>query len=123
MGLETAVGENGYGLSTGEARRVAIARAFLRGSKLWILDEPTAHLDHDTESEVVSALRRATAGCTVIVATHSPRIARVADSIWMVSDGRVTDVSATPVAPATTGDPAAPAASVDPATPAISVTS
>ena len=96
-GLETAVGENGFGLSTGEARRVAIARAFVRGSKLWILDEPTAHLDHETAGDIVSALRRATVGCTVVVATHSAGIARVADSIWTVSDGRVTDVSGTPV--------------------------
>lgn len=97
-GLETAIGENGFGLSTGEARRVAIARAFLRGSRLWILDEPTAHLDPDIASDIVSALRRATVGCTVIVATHSAGLARLADSIWMVSDGRVGEVSAISVA-------------------------
>jgi len=100
-GLETVVGENGFGLSAGEARRVAIARALLRGSRLWILDEPTAHLDPDSERDIVAALVRASARCTVIVATHSPRIAAVADSIWMVSDGRVEQVTAPSVTPVT----------------------
>jgi len=100
-GLETAIGEDGFGLSTGEVRRVAIARAFIRGSRLWILDEPTAHLDPDTERDIVSALQRATVGCTVVVASHSPHIARAADAIWLIADGRVEEGSIPVVDPVT----------------------
>ncbi|MBV9655514.1 MAG: thiol reductant ABC exporter subunit CydD [Acetobacteraceae bacterium] len=70
-GLETRVGEGGYGLSGGQAQRVAVARAFLKNAPLLLLDEPTAHLDPATESEVLASLRRLAIGRTVILATHS----------------------------------------------------
>jgi ATP-binding cassette subfamily C protein CydD len=70
-GLETKVGEGGYGLSGGQAQRIAIARAFLKNAPLLLLDEPTAHLDPATESEVLDGLRRLAAGRTVILASHS----------------------------------------------------
>ena len=59
-GLDTLVGEGGYGLSGGQAQRVAIARAFLKNAPLLLLDEPTAHLDPATEAEVLDSLRRLT---------------------------------------------------------------
>jgi ATP-binding cassette, subfamily C, bacterial CydD len=71
QGLDTLVGEGGYGLSGGQAQRVAIARAFLRDAPLLLLDEPTAHLDPTTEVEVLDSLRRLTIGRTVILASHS----------------------------------------------------
>ncbi|WP_329222220.1 ATP-binding cassette domain-containing protein [Streptomyces sp. NBC_01485] len=86
-GLNTRLGEGGRGVSTGEARRIAIARAFLRGARLWLLDEPTAHLDADSEREVVEALRRATDGCTVVIATHSFTPAAAADTVLTIDDG------------------------------------
>ena len=70
-GLDTRVGEGGYGLSGGQAQRVAIARAFLKNAPLLLLDEPTAHLDPATESEVLDSLRRLAIGRTVILASHS----------------------------------------------------
>jgi ATP-binding cassette subfamily C protein CydD len=70
-GLDTAVGEGGYGLSGGQAQRVAIARAFLKNAPLLLLDEPTAHLDPATEGEVLDSLRRLALGRTVILASHS----------------------------------------------------
>ncbi|MFD3315348.1 ABC transporter ATP-binding protein/permease [Streptomyces sp. NPDC058694] len=90
-GLNTRLGEGGWGISTGEARRVAIARAFLRGARLWLLDEPTAHLDADSEREVVEALRRATDGCTVVIATHSFAPAAAADTVLAIDDGVLQD--------------------------------
>ncbi|MFI7503226.1 ABC transporter ATP-binding protein/permease [Streptomyces sp. NPDC049687] len=90
-GLDTRLGEGGWGLSTGEARRIAIARAFLRGARLWLLDEPTAHLDADSEREVVEALRRATDGCTVVIATHSFPLAAAADTVLALDDGVLHD--------------------------------
>ncbi len=71
QGLDTVVGEGGYGLSGGQAQRVALARAFLKNAPLLLLDEPTAHLDPVTEAEVLEGLRRLALGRTVILASHS----------------------------------------------------
>jgi ATP-binding cassette subfamily C protein CydD len=70
-GLDTIVGEGGFGLSGGQAQRVAIARAFLKNAPLLLLDEPTAHLDPATEADVLESLRRLAIGRTVILASHS----------------------------------------------------
>ncbi len=70
-GLDTQIGEGGYGLSGGQAQRVAIARAYLKNAPLLLLDEPTAHLDPATEQEVLDSLRRLALGRTVILASHS----------------------------------------------------
>lgn len=70
-GLDTLVGEGGFGLSGGQAQRVAVARAFLRDTPLVLLDEPTTHLDPGTEAVVLDALRRLCVGRTAIVATHA----------------------------------------------------
>jgi ATP-binding cassette subfamily C protein CydD len=88
-GLDTPLGERGSGVSTGEARRIAIARAFLSDAALWLLDEPTAHLDPDAEAHVIDALRRATQGRTVVVATHSVALARAADTVLSLADGAI----------------------------------
>jgi ATP-binding cassette subfamily C protein CydD len=71
QGLDTIVGEGGYGLSGGQAQRIAIARAFLKNAPLLLLDEPTAHLDPATEAEVFESLKRLAVGRTVIMASHS----------------------------------------------------
>src|SRR5690606_24611821 len=70
-GLDTVIGERGFGLSGGEARRIALARLFLRDPALALLDEPTAFLDPDTERAVLEALVAFARGRTLIVATHS----------------------------------------------------
>ncbi|MCW8085424.1 thiol reductant ABC exporter subunit CydD [Sabulicella glaciei] len=71
-GLDTRVGEGGFGLSGGQAQRVALARAFLRDAPLVLLDEPTAHLDPANEAALLEGISRLVAGRTAIVATHSP---------------------------------------------------
>ncbi|WTJ90824.1 ATP-binding cassette domain-containing protein [Streptomyces sp. NBC_01537] len=91
QGLDTRLGEGGWGVSTGEARRIAIARAFVRGARLWLLDEPTAHLDADSERDVIKALRRATDGCTAIIATHSFALAAAADTVLAIDSGLLRD--------------------------------
>lgn len=78
-GLDTPVGERGHGLSGGEVRRVALARALLSPARLLLLDEPTANLDADTEAALLQRLRPALAGRTVLVATHSPVVAAWCD--------------------------------------------
>ena len=80
-GLDTMLGEHGHGLSAGERQRVALARAFLLDAELWLLDEPTAGLDGDTEVFVVDTLRRRLAGRTVEMATHRPALVALADRL------------------------------------------
>jgi ATP-binding cassette subfamily C protein CydD len=87
-GLDTAVGEGGFGLSGGQAQRVAIARAFLRDRPLLLLDEPTAHLDPATEAEVLDSLARLAAGRTVIMATHSRAAMRFGGRVIELTAGR-----------------------------------
>ncbi|GAB0114771.1 thiol reductant ABC exporter subunit CydD [Acidisoma sp. C75] len=70
-GLDTMVGEGGFGLSGGQVQRIAIARAFLKNAPLLLLDEPTAHLDPATEAEVFESIRHLAIGRTVIMASHS----------------------------------------------------
>ena len=89
-GLATIVGEGGRGLSGGEARRVALARAFLRDAPLVLLDEPTANLDRDSEAAVLDAIDRLRVGRTVLIATHSAEVVRRADRVVRIDAGRVT---------------------------------
>jgi ATP-binding cassette subfamily C protein CydD len=70
-GLDTPVGERGWGLSGGEAHRVALARTFRKGAPLLLLDEPTAHLDPATEADVLASLKRLALGRTVVLGSHS----------------------------------------------------
>jgi ATP-binding cassette, subfamily C, bacterial CydD len=88
-GLDTKVGEGGYGLSGGQAQRIAIARAFLKDAPLLLLDEPTAHLDPATESEVFDGLRRLTAGRTVIMASHAAAARAFSGRRLDIRDGRI----------------------------------
>ena len=89
QGLDTLVGEGGFGLSGGQAQRVAVARAFLRDAPLVLLDEPTAHLDPGTEAEVLDSLRRLCGGRTAIVATHSRAAQRALGRVLELEHGRV----------------------------------
>lgn len=73
-GLDTVIGERGFGLSGGEARRLALARMFLRDPQVLLLDEPTAFLDPQTEQAVLDALCAFANGRMMILATHSPRV-------------------------------------------------
>jgi ATP-binding cassette subfamily C protein CydD len=92
QGLDTLVGEGGFGLSGGQAQRVAVARAFLRDAPLVLLDEPTAHLDPGTEAEVLESLRRLCAGRTAIIATHSRAAQRILGRVLEIEAGRAAGV-------------------------------
>jgi len=88
QGLDTVVGEGGYGLSGGQAQRVAIARAVLRNAPLLLLDEPTAHLDPATEADVLDSLKRLAIGRTVIMAAHSSAAMAFGGRRIMLQHGR-----------------------------------
>lgn len=96
-GLDTLIGERGFGLSGGEARRVGLARALLYTPDILLLDEPTAFLDPDTEARLLQALDAFAHGRTVVVATHSPAVIA-----WA---GTTLDVGAHAGKQACAGDP------------------
>ena len=83
------VGEGGSKLSGGEIQRVALARAYARNAKLLILDEPTAHLDSRTASDILDAIFTLPEGSTVIIIAHRLAIAERADQILVMEGGRL----------------------------------
>jgi ATP-binding cassette subfamily C protein CydD len=90
-GLRTRIGDNGVGLSGGEAQRLALARAFYRPAPLVLLDEPTAHLDGETESALHEGLAHLCAGRTALVIAHRFATARMADRLIVLDAGRVVE--------------------------------
>jgi thiol reductant ABC exporter CydD subunit len=87
-GYETTIGEGGRGLSAGETRRIALARALLRDAPLLILDEPTADLDAESAALVTAAIGGAREGRAVLVIEHRPALARSADRVVRLTGGR-----------------------------------
>jgi ATP-binding cassette, subfamily C, bacterial CydCD len=77
----TRVGEGGAGLSVGQVRRLALARALVCGRPVLLLDEPTAGLDQATEARVVRTLVGRLPGQTVLVMTHRPALLAAADRV------------------------------------------
>ncbi|TNH28309.1 thiol reductant ABC exporter subunit CydD [Micromonospora orduensis] len=96
-GLDTLLGERGHGLSSGQRQRVALARAFLRDAPVVLLDEPTARLDTASETVVLDATRRLVAGRTALLVAHRPALLADADRILRIEDGRLTELTPTPI--------------------------
>ena len=86
-GYETRAGERGAALSAGERQRIVLARALLRRPGILILDEPTSALDGETEQLVAGRLRGALPDATIIVITHKPALADMADHIIRLEQG------------------------------------
>ncbi|MHA7957332.1 thiol reductant ABC exporter subunit CydD [Streptomyces sp. L500] len=108
QGTDTRLGEDGSGLSAGQRQRLALARAFLADRPVLLLDEPTAALDGGTEAAVVEAVRRLSAGRTVVLVVHRPALLSVADRVVRLEAPRSVAARSTvqgerdyePVAPA-----------------------
>ena len=91
-GLDAQLGEEGFGLSGGEAQRVALARAFLKDAPLVLLDEPTAHLDASTEASLVGAIAELCDGKTTFIATHGTALLGLCDRVVRLDGGVLTEV-------------------------------
>ena len=90
-GYETMIGENGVKLSGGEKQRLSIARAFLKNSKIILLDEATSSLDSETEEKIQKALNKLTTNKTTIVIAHRLSTILSSDNIYVVDGGKIID--------------------------------
>jgi ABC-type transport system involved in cytochrome bd biosynthesis fused ATPase/permease subunit len=88
-GLDTYVGETGDQVSGGQRRRIALARAFLSGARLLILDEPTAHLDRATAEAVMNDLFSASGDAGLLVITHDEVALERFDQVLRLENGRI----------------------------------
>lgn len=91
--LETHLGEGGLGLSGGEGRRLALARAYLRDPEIWIADELTEGLDHVTADTVLASFRTMTRGKTVLMVSHRASELVCADRVLVLEDGKLSEVA------------------------------
>jgi len=88
---QTLIGENGVRLSGGEKQRLSIARAFLKNSKIILLDEATSSLDSETEEKIQKALDKLTLNKTTVVIAHRLSTILNSDNIYVMEKGMVMD--------------------------------
>jgi ABC-type multidrug transport system fused ATPase/permease subunit len=91
QGYDTLVGERGVKLSGGQKQRIAVARALLADSPLLLLDEPTSAVEPESEALIIEGLERLMEGRTTLVVSHRLSLARSADRVVVIADGRVAE--------------------------------
>jgi ATP-binding cassette, subfamily C, bacterial CydD len=96
-GVDRTLGAAGRTVSAGERQKIALARILLRPASLYLLDEPTAHLDRQSEVEVLAALSLALKGRSGLIVTHQPALTQIGDRVVTLHQGRFV--------PASTGQP------------------
>lgn len=90
-GYQTRVGALGDNLSAGEKQRIGLARAFLRGSELILLDEPTSNVDSINEGIILKALKEQKRKKSIILVSHRESTMAIADRIYRVEGGRMSE--------------------------------
>lgn len=90
QGYDTPVGELGDTLSGGEKQRIGIARAFLHGAPLLLLDEPTSNLDSLNESVILRSLKEYCSDQTIILVSHRASTMAVAQQVYYMENGRMS---------------------------------
>ena len=90
-GYQTRVGTLGDNLSAGEKQRIGLARAFLRGSELILLDEPTSNVDSINEGIILKALKEQKQKKSIILVSHRESTMAIADRIYRMKDGKLLE--------------------------------
>ncbi len=98
LGLAQIAHRRPHELSGGEQQRLAIARALVGDPELVLADEPTGNLDHDNGAAVLAMLRRLE-GRAVVLVTHEPEAAAIADRVLRLDDGRLLGAPGAAAAP------------------------
>lgn len=96
LGYDTQIGERGARMSGGQARRIALARAFLKDAPLLILDEATANLDPRSEAEVQCAIQDLLSGRKALLVAHRLHTVQKADQIVVLDGGRIVQQGSFP---------------------------
>ena len=91
-GFNTMVGESGSKLSGGQRQRIALARAFVKDAPVLILDEPTSHLDSESEAYIKEAINELVKNRTVIVIAHRKSTIENVDRVITLTDGKIFDI-------------------------------
>lgn len=89
-GVLTPIGDDGAGLSVGQAQRIALARALYKPARLLLLDEPAASLDSRSEQHVMRALDKASRRQTTLMITHQLDALQQWDAVWVMQEGQLT---------------------------------
>lgn len=92
FGINTLVGESGWGLSGGQKQRLGIARALYPNPKVLVLDEATSALDASTESEISSAINNLKGKVTIVMIAHRLSTVRKADKVIYLEHGQIIDI-------------------------------
>ena len=90
-GYETIIGEGGASLSGGEKQRISIARAIMKDAPIIILDEATANVDPENETELTAAIEALTKEKTIIMIAHRLKTVRHADQIFVIDNGHIVE--------------------------------
>ncbi|QUA51936.1 ABC transporter ATP-binding protein [Aristaeella lactis] len=88
-GYQTVIGEGGASLSGGEKQRISIARAIMKNAPVIILDEATANVDPESETELTAAIEELTKEKTIIMIAHRLKTVRNADQIFVIDNGKI----------------------------------
>ena len=92
-GYKTKTGALGDNLSAGEKQRIGLARAFLRGSGLILLDEPTSNVDSINEGIILSSLAEQKKDKAIILVSHRESTMAIADRVYRIQNGRISEVN------------------------------
>lgn len=89
QGFDMQVGEGGTSLSGGQRQSIAIARSLLRDPPIYVLDEPSAMMDHNSEAKLMMRLKDVMAGKTLILVTHRASLLALVERLLVIDNGRI----------------------------------